>query len=211
MDRINILYFVEDVAQEQFIVALVQRIASDLSIPVEALSHDVRSARGGVLKVTGEFGQFIRDHRKTGIGGAEMILVAVDGDCQGREERARQLKKKVKAGDPFREILVFAIPDPHIERWYLLDQRALKAGTGMERGIEPPEYKCKKDYYKEILRNALRDQGIDSLLGGSEFGGEIARNISDLYQAAKQDPSFAKFVEDVKRILQRSIPARLDQ
>lgn len=211
MDRINILYFLEDLAQEQFIVALVERIASDLSVPARALSHHVRSARGGSLRVIGEFGEFVRDRRKAGIAGAEMIVVAVDGDCKGSLEMAKQLMKKVKDTDPFRDTLAFAIPDPHVERWYLLDQEALKKGSGLQRGIEPPPYKSKKDYYKTILRNALDGQGILSSLGGSEFGVEIAHNISHLYELGKQDPSFAKFVEDVKRILQRSISTDLDE
>ena len=117
MDRINILYFVEDVAQEQLIVALVERIASDLSIPAQALSHHVRSARGGSLRVIGEFGEFVRDRRKAGIAGTEMIVVAVDGDCKGSLQMTKQLLKKVRDTDPFRDMLVFAIPDPHIERW----------------------------------------------------------------------------------------------
>lgn len=204
VDRLKIIYFLEDRAQEQFMVALVERIASEVSIPSEALSSDVMSSRGGSMVVE-EFGNFARDRRKAGAAGAAMIVVAVDGDCQGHAKKTAQLLKKVKPTDPFRDILVFAIPDPHIERWYLIDQVALKKAAGLEHGIAPPPYKCKrqKGYYKRLLREMLRDQNIPSY-DGSEFGPEIARNISDLHATCRADPSFAGFVEDVERVLRQA-------
>lgn len=202
VDRLKVIYFLEDRAQEQFMLALVNRIASEVSIPSQLLSSTVMSSRGGSM-VLNEFGQFTRDRRKAGVAGAAMIVVAVDGDCQGHAEKASQLLKKVKHTDPFRDILAFAIPDPHIERWYLVDQVALKKAAGLKQGIAPPPYKCQRAYYKKLLRDALREQDISSY-DGSEFGAEIARNISDLHAAGKQDPSFAKFVEEVKRVLRRA-------
>ncbi|MDP2898562.1 MAG: hypothetical protein Q8Q12_18650 [bacterium] len=205
MDRLRVVYFLEDRAQEEFIVALVERIASDLSMPQQVLSPaEVISARGGCIRVVEEFNNFVRDLRKAKLRGPDVIVVAVDADCVGFEERAKQLIKKVRDDDPFRDAIACAIPDPHVERWYLLDPEALKRAVGLKKGIEPPAYKCEKDYYKNILRTALRDQRITSLLGGPEFGREIAGNISDLYSAGRHDPSFAKFVGEVKRVLRRA-------
>jgi hypothetical protein len=201
--RLGILYFLEDRAQERFLVSLVERVALDISIPREAITSDVRSSRGG-SRVIGEFETFVRDLRGTGMRGADIIVVAIDGDCDRPEQRAKQLKGCVQDTDPFGDVIVYAIPDPHIERWYLLDQEALKKGTGLTRGISPPAHKCERGYYKRILRDALREQGVDSLVGGSEFAPEIARNISDLYAAGKQDDSFAKFVASAKAALRRA-------
>lgn len=202
MDRLKIIYFLEDRAQEQFMLALVERIASEVSIPSRVLSPNVISGRGGSTVVK-EFGKFVRDRRKAGVAGAAMIVVAVDGDCQGHAKKAAQLLKKLEPTDPFRDIVAFAIPDPHIERWYLIDQAALSRAAGLTHGIAPPAYKCRRGHYKKLLREALRNQNVPSY-DGSEFGAEIARNISDLYEAGKQDPSFRKFVDDVKEILRRA-------
>lgn len=204
MAKLRVLYFVEDRAQEGFIVALVERIASELSMPKSLLSPEVKSGSGRGSRVISEFVNFIGDIAEIEVAGADMIVVAIDANCKGYMKKAELLTKNVE-DTRFRDILVFAIPDPHIERWYLLDQEALKKGTGLKRGIQPPAYKCEKNYYKTILRNALQEEGIDSLVGGSEFGPEIARNLSDLYAVGKQDPSFAKFVEDATKTFQRFV------
>lgn len=148
MDKIRVLYFLEDRAQERFLVSLVERIALGISIPREAIAPDVRSSRGG-SRVMGEFEAFARDLRAAGMCGADIIVVGVDGDCDGPEKKARQLKEYVQDTDPFRDVLIYAIPDPHIERWYLLDQEALKRGTGLRQGISPPAYKCEGDITRE--------------------------------------------------------------
>jgi hypothetical protein len=206
VDRLNVLYFLEDRAQEQFLTALVERIALDLSIPGQSFAHDVRSARRGSGVLT-EFRDFAQHLRKMGSLEADMIVVAVDGNCSDYGAKAKQLTKCVRKTDLFADLLVLAIPDPHIERWYLLDQGALIAAVGLSRGIAPPARKCKRDYYKSILRDALREQGVNSLLGGSEFGADIARKILDLYAAGRQDRSFERFVGDMKAILRRARPS----
>ena len=203
MDSLNVLYFVEDRAQEQFLTALVERIALDLSIPRQSFAHDVRSARRGSGVVT-EFRDFARHLRKMGNLEADMIVVAVDANCRGYAKKEKELAGCLQRSDLFRDSLVFAIPDPHIERWYVLDQGALIAAVGLARGIAPPPYKCKRDYYKSILRDALWQQGVNSLLGGSEFGADIAHNMSDLYTAGTRDQSFARFVDDVKKVLRQA-------
>ena len=141
----RIMYFLEDRAQEGFIKSLVKRIARDESIPLDSLNHDVRSAQGG-SRVIKEFKRFMKDTIQTDSSNVDLLIVAVDGNCRGHEERVRQLGRYIRQGHPLRDKIVYAVPDPHIERWYMMDQRAIKNGVGIDRSPNIPAYKCKKDY-----------------------------------------------------------------
>lgn len=203
-DKIRVLYFLEDIAQEGFITALVKRVARDELTDPGRLDHDVRSARGG-SKVTTEFKRFLQDTEKSATVGMDFLVVAVDGNCQGYEERVKRLKKCVKGNHPFSEKVVYAVPDPYIERWYLMDQRAFKKGVGLEKAPPLPERNCEKDYYKQLLRQALRDANINSLLGGVEYAERIVENIQRLESLNQQDAGFGVFVEDLRRMFRSKL------
>lgn len=198
--RIRVLYFLEDIAQEGFITALVKRVARDESIAYGNLDHDVRSARRG-SKVTTEFKRFLKDTEKRAGMQMDFLVVAVDGNCQGYEERVKRLKKCVRDHHPFNERVVYAVPDPHIERWYLMDQRALKKSIGLDKAPPLPQRKCEKDYYKRLLRQALTDANINSLLGGVEYAERIVDNIQRLDTLSQQDAGFGVFVSSLRRML----------
>ena len=197
---VHILYFLEDRAQEHFIKALVRRIAEDVDIPSSNLRDNIASARGG-SRVVNEFKKFIKDYSKTRMTGIDFLVVAIDGNCQSHAKRIEQLEKLVKPNYPFKGRVVYAVPDPHIERWYLLDQRAFKHGVGVGKGPDLPTYKCEKNYYKDILGKALREGGISSLLGGVEYAERIVEKIQNLDSLFPRDASFQAFVEEIKRML----------
>ncbi|MFQ5823667.1 MAG: hypothetical protein ACE5JB_06390 [bacterium] len=46
------------------------------------------------------------------------------------QEKVRKLEESIKLTHPLRNRVVYAVPDPHIERWYIMDQRAFKNGIG---------------------------------------------------------------------------------
>ncbi|MCK4818345.1 DUF4276 family protein [bacterium] len=200
VDKIRILYFLEDRAQEGFIKALVKRVASEESIAKDSLIHDVRSARGGSRIVT-EFENFIRDTERVRATDIDFLVVAIDGNCKGHRERVEQLEKKIKSDHPFKERVVYAVPDPHIERWYLMDQRAFKVGVGLDRAPNLPSYKCRRDYYKQVLNQALKESNVNSLLGGAEYAERIVDSIINLRSLGQQNTGFQDFVEDLKRML----------
>lgn len=199
MDKIRILYFLEDRAQEGFVKALVERIAEEESIPVSSLVHNVRSARGG-YRIIREFRNFLRDTVRVGTAEADLLIVAIDGNCKGYNERVTQLKKYIKATHPFKDKVVYAVPDPHIERWYIIDQRAFKNGVGLDKAPDLPVYKCKKDYYKQVLYQALKTSDVHPLLGGVEYAERIVKNIENLETLGRQNAGFQTFVEDLKRM-----------
>ena len=142
-DKMRILYFLEDRAQEGFIKALVEKIAKEESIDIRSLNHDIRSARGG-SRVIIAFRNFIRDTLKTKPSEVDLLVVAVDGNCKGHKDRVEQLEGCIKLDHPFKNRVIYAVPDPHIERWYITDQKALRDAIGLKRPPDMLPYKCEK-------------------------------------------------------------------
>ena len=63
-----------------------------------------------------------------------------------------------------------------------------------------PPYKCKKDHYKKVLTQALRESNVSSLLGGVEYAEKIVDNIVDLDLLGRQNAGFHFFVQELKRV-----------
>lgn len=211
MDRIKVLYFLEDRAQEGFIRKFVQRIAVEESIPLDCLNHDIQSSRGGSSKVINEFKKFLKDTRRVGSSDIDFVVVAIDGNCKGHRDRVDQLEKHIKGDHPFKGRVVYAVPDPHIERWYLMDQRALKEGVGLDRAPSMPPYKCERAYYKQVLNQALRESNVSSLLSGAEYAERIIDKITDVESLYDQNAGFRVFVEDLRRMLRNTLQRELGE
>ena len=202
VDKIRILYFLEDRAQEGFIKALVKRIATEESIAADKLHHDIRSARGG-SKVIPEFRNFIKNTERVAASDIDFLVVAIDGNCKGYHDRVKQLDNYIKENHPFRGKVIYAVPDPHIERWYLMDQRALKLGIGLDKAPSSPSHECKRgrSHYKQILRQALKDSNISSLLGGAEYAERFVDNIENLESLGRQNAGFQAFLQKLRGML----------
>ena len=96
--------------------------------------------------------------------------------------------------------MVMAIPDPHIERWLLLDGAAFRYVVG--RGCDAPGLKCDRDLYKQALIKAIIDAGIMPSFGGIEFAEDIVRQM-DLQRAMNEDQSLRRFLTDVRAVFQQ--------
>ena len=195
--KINVLYFLEDRAQEGFVKALVARVAGEVNIPGEELAHDVRSARHG-SKVVKEFRQFLKYAPGMLFQGPILLVVAIDGNCSGYGEKVRQLENYVRPNHPFKGKVAYAIPDPHIERWYMMDQAAFKEGISLDKAPDMPPYKCHKNYYKLLLNATLKEGGINSVLGGAEYAERIVSRMRRLDALSQHDPGFGHFVADLR-------------
>lgn len=195
----RILYFLEDIAHERFITSLVKRIAADESFAYKKIHHEIRTARHGARAV-GEFKKFIKDESKKEKTDVDLLIVAVDGNKKGYSERKKQLDRHVKSGHPYKNRVVYAIPDPHIERWYILDQKAFKEGVGLDKAPDLPPYKRGKDYYKNFIKKALKEGGVNSLAGGAEFAEKIVGSIHDINNLCNNDKSFKAFVDDLRNV-----------
>jgi hypothetical protein len=92
---------------------------------------------------------------------------------------------------------LYAIPDPHIERWLLLDAKAFKNALGT--GCKAPDKKCERDRYKRLLGDAVRKAGVSPIFNGMEHA-EAIINEMDVQRIKHQDDSFGRFVQDMERM-----------
>ena len=145
-------------------------------------------------RVAAEVEEYLRDIKRQG-DWPGLVVIATDANCFGPAGRARQIPT---ASSPVPVVL--AIPDPHIERWLLLDGKAFRKVLG--QGCKPPDQKCARDRYKEALIRAVEDAGVAPALGGIEFAEEIVEAM-DLRRAARSDPSLKRFLRDLRRALKK--------
>ena len=96
--------------------------------------------------------------------------------------------------------MILAIPDPHIERWLLLDSAAFKAAVG--RGCDAPDQKCDRDLYKQRLIAAIHAAGIMPSFGGIEFAEDIVQHI-DIDRAKRADRAFRRFVDHLVNVFRQ--------
>ena len=187
----EIALFGEDFAHQKVIGALVERLADECGIDVRL---DWRSAVRGHGKVVQEFKRYLQDLAGQGRR-SDLIVVATDANCRGWNERAREI------GNPDAPAhMVLAVPDPHIERWLLLDGAAFKSVFG--RGCDAPDRKCDRDLYKQRLAEAIHATGITPILGGIEFAEDIVRAM-DVERAMRADRSLERFVDDLRAAFRR--------
>ncbi len=183
----EIALFVEDYAHQQVVGALVRRVAGECGVGVQL---DWRSAVRGHARVVRELDAYLRDLKGQGGHPPDLIIVATDANCGGLNERVKQISKPDAPAS-----MIFAVPDPHVERWLLLDGAAFKDVFG--RGCDAPDLKCDRDLYKLRLIEAIHAAGITPNLGGIEFAEEIVKRM-DLERATQVDRSLRRFVAHLR-------------
>ena len=98
--------------------------------------------------------------------------------------------------------IIFAIPDPHIEKWYINDPKGFNKAIGSGALPVLPSYKCEKGRYKKVMNEAFSSSNITPQFGGYEYGERIVEEM-DIYEAGKADHSLKHFIDDLGNILQR--------
>jgi len=191
MDGFKIAYVFEDVAHENFVKPLVRRWFQDNGMNMQ--TEDKLAERGGNYK--SKLKDYLRYWKKDKRFSYDLIILVLDGP------------DSIKTIQPYQRLfnrydyqlaVVYAIPDPYVERWYLLDENAFKQAV---RGtVSPPKLPKKtgrkaKEFYKDELRKAIRANGIEPQAGGAEYGERIA----SLIQKICFDASLKKFVDDLER------------
>jgi len=183
----KIAIFAEDLGHEEFLTPLVKRIGS---IEHKSLIPIPVSVRGGHGKVITELSEFLEDVRKSRFQTPDLIVVATDANCKGRAKRLNDIKAVLRE---FEVITTCAIPDPHIERWYLLDSAAFKEAVG--KGCSAPDHKCARDRYKEHLAQAVRACDVEPILGGIEYATDIVNGM-DIDRMIASHNSLSDFLGD---------------
>ncbi len=131
----------------------------------------------------------------------DLIIAATDANCTGLNNRIKEIND-ASGSTPFFTI-VPAIPDPHIERWLLLDGAAFRRVFG--RGCDAPDQKCSRDLYKQRLTDAVLAAGTEPILGGIEFAEEIVREM-DIERAKQADHSLSSFLENLNDQFRQWMP-----
>jgi len=194
--EIRVGYFLEDIGQEHFLKALVKRVARQVGLASDVV-HDVRNATGGRGVVLDELRRFLRDVSRERERPFDLLIVAIDGDCRGYQERRNEIQSIVTQSG-YAGPVICAVPDPHIERWYLADPRGLQRAFDTDVVPQVPPYKCERGRYKRALRDFIRQTGITAPLGGLEYGADVAASL-DLYAVDRVDAGFRHFIEDLRQ------------
>ena len=184
----KISLFAEDYGHEAFLRPLLERLAADYELSVAIRPYSVRGGHG---KVVSELKEYVADLMAYAENLPDMVMVATDANCQGFSKRRKQFQE---ASEPIRDQVVLAVPDPHVERWLLLDSAAFKQVLG--KGCTAPDQKCGRDRYKSLLAQAVVASGATPLLGGMEYAEDIVRAM-DLNAIKKQDESLRTLVEEL--------------
>lgn len=186
----NISLFVEDYAHEVFLTALVERIASKYNVEINLSTPTVRGGHG---KVITELKQYQQDLQRNREDLPDLIIVGTDSNCTGFLEREREINQVIS---DFTGLVISAVPDPHIERWLLLDSEAFKTVLG--KGCSAPDQKCERDRYKRLLLEAIHNAGVIPLLGGIEHAVDLV-NAMDLQRVAQIDKSIERLLKALQR------------
>ena len=133
----------------------------------------------------------------------DLLVFVRDANCLGLNDRSKEVKTWIQRTLRRHERenkFTIAIPDPHIERWLLLDSQAFKHVLG--RGCKAPKYKCEKDHYKKLLVEAINSADETSILGGIEFAEDVVKAMN-IQRMMRADDSFRRFVEDIRKVFQQ--------
>ncbi len=194
--RLLVDLFVEDRAHEALLGPLVRRIAREEAVDLEIR---VRSARGGHARALQEFSVYQRLVHQGATESPDLLVVAIDGNCTTYAGRKKEIQGATQPA--FRDRLIVACPDPHVERWFLADPDSFHQVVGHRPAVG--RKKCVRDHYKQLLAKTIRAAGHPPTLGGIEFATELVAAM-DLYRGGKADRSLKAFVDDLRGRLRGS-------
>ncbi|MYB94165.1 DUF4276 family protein [Candidatus Poribacteria bacterium] len=186
----NTNLFVEDVAHEDFLTALIQRLADAHNIEINITASSVRGGHGKVIM---ELKQYLRDlqHYKEGL--PDLIIVGTDSNCKGLSERETEINQVTS---DLSDLVISMVPEPHIERWLLLDSEAFKTVFG--KGCSVPDQKCERGRYKNMLLNAIYQATMVFPLEAIEHVEELV-NEMNLQRVAQMDRSIDRLLSALQR------------
>src|SRR5437764_285312 len=130
----DVIIFGEDYAHEIILRTLLERLAAIFKVPVKIR---VRSATGGHGRLLGDLKEFVRELAKGQAELPDLFVVARDANCLGYAQRAKEITETL---EHYRGSVALAVPDPHVERWLLLDSHAFK--VVLKQGCQAPDRKC---------------------------------------------------------------------
>ena len=186
----NISLFVEDQAHQDFLTVLTQRFAREYNVKINIKAYSVRGGQGKVINALKKYQQDLHRNQENL---PDLIIVGTDSNCKGFLEREREIHQAIS---DYTNLVISATPEPHIERWLLLDSQAFK--TVFSRGCPTPDQKCEQDRYKKLLLNAIMEAGPMPSLDGTERVADLV-NEMDLQRMSQTDKSVDRFFSALQR------------
>ncbi len=197
---IEVGLFAEDEGHRSLLTGLIRRLAEDEDAAVEVR---LRNAAGGSPRVRRALRQYVADLATGRDSFLDVLVVAMDANSDGVAARRQWINGLV--GDSYAGTLVTAVPDPHVERWYLADPYAVSRAIDQCYRADLPPTRQRGQGYKRVLRSAFLKGGVDPPAGGPEYGEAIAA-VMDLRTACRL-PELQQFVSDLRAALRRGSAA----
>ncbi|MFH2001235.1 MAG: hypothetical protein ABIK28_16250, partial [Planctomycetota bacterium] len=110
----EIAIFCEDSGHEKVITGLIRKI-----LPHPDYVLRVLSARHGKGRALTELGEYLVQIKRGIITAPDAVVAAIDANCKGYSEKRKEIDGKKPRDFPNHIPFIYAIPDPHIERWIL--------------------------------------------------------------------------------------------
>ena len=198
--EIRIDIFCEDRAHEIFLKSILGRVCSEFDLECNLSLRSAVGSKHGKGKTLTEFKEYqkIIQSNVMGFEKPDLLLIVVDCNCTAYNDTVKAIDNVIRK-DIFPHYII-ACPDPHIEKWYLIDPDGFQDIIGVYPKMQLE--KCEKNYYKNLFRDYIKESGKPSLLGGIDFGGEIVQAM-DFYRSGKNDASFKHMVEDIRNQLKQ--------
>lgn len=182
----NISLFAEDEAHEDFLTTLAQRFAETYRVEIEMTTYSVSRGYGRVISELKQYHRDLQSHQEAL---PHLILVGTDGNCKKPPEREQEIRQAISG---FTDFVISAIPEPHIERWLLLDAEAFKTVFG--KGCPAPDKKCERDRYKRLLLNAILQAGSEPSLTNFGYVADIV-NAMNFQRMARRNDSLGRLLK----------------
>ena len=130
-----------------------------------------------------------------GLGGKlpDLLVAAIDANCESFASAQKIIQDALR--EPFSGRTIKATPNPYIEMWFLADLEAFHQVVGTTPSFKAE--KCERDYYKDVLAQAVVEAGHPPTLGGIEFARELVEAL-DYYRAARAVSSLKHFLDEAK-------------
>ena len=196
--RCSVTAIAEDNAHEEFVRAIVDRIA--VEVGVKASVGIANTGRGAASYGRGRK-RWLRQLQKGAYSLPDALVVVRDGNGGGwnhvRDDERTEILKVLPEVAP---ILVIACPDPYVERWCLLDRGALRRVFG--QALDVDHQQTGTDYFKQRFdaHAAILDTGIE--IGATAYIRDIVGEM-DLTVAERASSAFSDFVSDLRNQFRR--------
>ena len=169
---------------------MINRLSNEYNVEINIRTSSVRGGRGRTIT---ELKQYLRDLQQYLEELPDLIIVGTDSNCMNVSERVKEIDQVTSA---LSDIVISMVPDPHIERWFLLDSEAFKAVYG--RGCQKPDQKCERNRYKKMLLSAIYQATLTTPIDGLERVDELVDEM-DLNRVSQSDRSIGRFLTALVR------------